>query len=202
MKDAQFLVLVLIIVLLAGVQGCGWYASVTRMIPERENGWVVARAPIGLAIDSVSVFSCNDKSISLETPIVYSRTIAAGPLYVPVPLLDNKKPEPSLKDPVILIVRINSPHVKTCDANLFELTADSLRDKKVTLKSIKVSPNNGLHEYHVDDYHDCIFEAPPAQEIGDTFKLSFSSSLLDCDVSPLNFKKHESIEYVSTPVSM
>lgn len=173
--------------------GCGGYNSVTYMVPRTENGWATQKSPIGLSIHYSYAFSCNDKSISVSAPLVYSRRLAEGPFYIPIPYLKKQKPSPDISAPMLLMVSIQSAMIYSCKNSMVSVSSQKYKAGAVPVTVIRDS--HSLPDAARSTHH-CTFETPSISEIGDEFQVEFQYDLLDCTIPTLHFEREDSTKYI------
>ena len=185
-------------VLVSLLVGCGGYNSVTYMVPRTENGWTTQKTLLGLPIGYDYEFSCNGKSIGVSAPLVYSRRLAGGPFYIPIPYLKEQKPNPDISEPMQLMVSIQSAKISSCEDSMVSVSSQKMKTGVVRVNTLKGVGPRGLREFHntARGIHFCIFETPPITEIGDELQVRFRNDLLDCEIPMLRFGREDSTKYI------
>lgn len=173
--------------------GCGGYNAVTLMVLRTENGWATQKTPIGLSIDYAYAFSCNGKSIGVTAPLVYSRRLAEGPFYIPIPYLKKQKPSPDIREPMRLTVSIQSAMIYSC-----ENTMVSVSSQKYKAGAVPVTVTHDSHSLPgaARSTHHCTFETPSISEIGDVFQVELRNDLLGCTIPTLHFYREDATKYI------
>jgi hypothetical protein len=168
------------------------------MVPRTENGWATQKTPIGLSIDYHYAFSCNGKSIGVTAPLVYSRRLAEGPFYIPIPYFKEQKPSPDISEPMRLMVSVQSVKISSCENSIVSVSSQKFKLGAVPVTALKGEGPRGLREFHntARGVHFCIFETPPVSEIGDEFQVQFRNDLLDCEIPTLHFDREDSTKYI------